>query len=204
MFKEHVKTLHGIVCLYHHRSSGTISSTARHFFINSFCRRSKTWSDFSSINPPETHDLVLNVPNQVTDSTAESTFTKVPLARLQPPIRLAIDILIQQMKAHFIDAGPSKSELICMVLNRGLKMATILTPGPIKAGNAHVRTKLQYMHGRIGLKSSRGDITAASGCGHTAPEAATVRRCAADHAAYLTENRKMMRTTRISVVSLQR
>ncbi len=55
-------------------------------------------------------------------------------------------------------------------------------------GNAHVRTELQYVHGRIGLKFSRGDITAASGGGHTALEATTVRSCAADHAAYTTEN----------------
>ena len=46
VFEEHVETLHGIV-RSHHRSSGTISTTARHFSPRAFvdtatsCRRSK-------------------------------------------------------------------------------------------------------------------------------------------------------------------
>ncbi len=59
VFKEHAETLHGIV-RSHHRSSGTISSTARRFFTTAFvdtatsCRRSKNVVRLS-LNLPEAY-----------------------------------------------------------------------------------------------------------------------------------------------------
>ena len=88
--------------------------------------------------------LTLDVPNVVINSDAPLTYSKVPKARLHESIQRAIVILDEQLDQRFFIKGPSRSTLICLLLNLGVDLSMVLTASQIEIGRAHLRAELTY------------------------------------------------------------